>query len=111
MSPVHNTTLTEKDLPKILNNLCDIADKWEELANFLPNLSNKSKADVKAMHGEASTKLFHIMKRWLDEAEPTLKDLLDALRSRFLSENRIAHEIEQKFQEMYVSSKLFDSID
>ena len=62
-------------------------------------MSQKSLSIVKAQHGDAGNKLFHIMKRWLNEAhpQPTVKDLVDALRSRFLGENQIAGEIEKKF--------------
>ena len=91
-------TLSEEHLKIILNELCCIAHRWEEIATYLPNMNKKSISVVKAKQSEADNKLFDIMKRWLNEAypHPTAKDLVDALRSPFLSEHTIASEIEKK---------------
>lgn len=83
----------------LLDLLCGVAHKWEEIAAYLPNLKQKSLSVVKAQQGEVDKKLFEIIKRWLNETHPppTLKDLVEALRSDFISENRIADEVEKKF--------------
>lgn len=82
----------------LLDVLCDIADRWEEVARFL-NVRPGSIAVVRSQNTDARNKLFEIMKRWLNEThpQPTVKDLVDALRRPFISEHRIADAIEKKF--------------
>ena len=90
-------TLSPDDLPKLLNELSDIADKWEEVATYL-NMRN-SIVDVSSMPIDVRKKLFEIMKRWLNETHPapTVNALVAALRAPFIGENWIANKIEAAF--------------
>ena len=94
-------TLSEEYLSDLLNLLGSAADKWEIIATYLPNLSQQSISVVKAKPSEADVKLFEIMMKWLNEThpQPTVKDLVDALRSPFLRQHKIASEIEKKFSQ------------
>ena len=93
-------TLSEEHLKVILNVLCRIAHRWEEIATYL-NMSEASISIVKAKQCEADKKLFDIMKRWLSETipQPTVEGLVGALRSSFLNEHSIASEIEEKLSQ------------
>ena len=99
--------LSYEDLKSLLNLLSGVVHKWEILATYLPNMRERSIGVVRAMPVEADVKLFEIMKRWLNEADPapTVKDLTDALRKNYLSEHRAARAIEKEFQHHRLSSK------
>lgn len=96
---VPDRKLSEVPFRCLLDSLCGMADRWEELANYLPNMPDGAIAVVRNENGDASKKLFYILQKWLKGAHPapTVKGLTSALQSPFLSENQIARVIEEKF--------------
>ena len=92
------TVLSVEDLPTLLTLLHGVVDKWEEIATFL-KMRPGSIAVVKADPTNAEKKLFHIMKRWLNETSPapSVMDLIDILRNPFIGEKQLALKIEREF--------------
>ena len=92
------TVLAEDDLPALLNLLHGVADKWEEIATFL-KMRKGSIIAVREAPMNVEKKLFNIMRRWLSETAPapSIADLIDVLRNRFIGENQLALEIERQF--------------
>lgn len=108
---VTHRILSYEDLPRLLNLLSDVVDKWEIIATFLPNMRKRSIAVVREMQADADIKFFEIMKRWLNETNPapTVKDLVDTLKESYLSEHATARAIEKEFQHHKSSSKYASS--
>ena len=107
MPPHLEIKLSLDDLPLLLDRLLPLVGKWEEFARFLPKFKNSvaSIENVKAGNKDACGKLFDIMNRWLNEAtpEPTVMDLLKALRADFIGENKVARDIEKEFNKRLTS--------
>ena len=107
MPPHLEIKLSLDDLPLLLNLLLPLVGKWDLFATFLPNFKNSlaSIEEVKAGNKNARDKLSDIMKRWLNEAtpEPTVMDLLKALREDYIGENAVARKIEEEFSKRLTS--------
>ena len=90
--------LSEEHLPDLLDLLCDVAHKWEEIATYL-SLRPGVIAVIKDENTNAQKKLLEVIRRWLNRTSPapTALALIDVLRKRFIGEKKVALEIERTF--------------
>ena len=92
--------LSEKDLSTLLELLYEAAHKWERIAIFL-DFDTGTIANIKSKSGtdEAEDKLLEVMKKWLSRTSPppTTGTLVEMLKTRFVGEEKLAHDIEKYF--------------
>ena len=91
-------SLSEEDLPELLDLLSNVVHKWEEIAVYL-QLRPGIIAMIREQETSTEKKLMEIVRRWLNRVSPapTAKDLVEVLRRRFIGEEKTALEIEKNF--------------
>ena len=91
--------LGEDDVLTILNELVDVAPRWELLATCL-KLSPSDVENIKSQYsGNVNLALSKVISRWLATSpdDRTWSDVVEVLRQPILSEERSAKQIEQRY--------------
>ena len=95
-----STSLGKDDVLTILNELCDIAPRWEVLALCF-GLSDPDVANIKSnCSQDVNLALKEVIRRWMAKNrrdQVTWSNVVKALRQPILNEEACASQIEKKF--------------
>lgn len=84
--------LAEDSLPELVNLLCKVETKWYHIGLQL-RMPPDTLLCIEEDYQKTKDRFTRMLEEWLRTQKPTKKDLVEALRSEVLQENRLADQV------------------